>query len=247
MRPDPTIELWLLVRERERRHHTPALQTRHVRGMDGLRKAPGFLLLSLLSLGTRWQSAAVKYTVTEGGAAVLECKISKPPSHGEPVRWSFSKTGSKPELLLTRDEKGAVRKEVAVQDKRVRLLPDDNKLMISPVRSADSGLYLCNGEHAANLEIKGKQKDTKERSTVKPAMETTPAGGRDSAEHTTIEETFTGKQEVTTQSSTAEAATEMTTADCRNSRCSAGSSVHRVHSSLTACGVAGIMAAVIAR
>ncbi|XP_066580608.1 roundabout homolog 3 isoform X2 [Amia ocellicauda] len=93
------------------------------------------------------------YTVSEGRTVLLPCNISQPPIPSERVQWTFSKSGSNSETILTRDEKGTEKKPG--QDHRFSLLfpPTDLTLVIRAVQPTDSGQYLCNTEHAAHLQV----------------------------------------------------------------------------------------------
>ncbi|XP_069054053.1 uncharacterized protein [Lepisosteus oculatus] len=137
--------------------------------MEGLRGAPELLLLVLLSLaGGSLSGPAIRtVTVPEGGSVTLECAVRKPVSFHEPVQWSVTPRGGVDHTVVVRLEDGLVLKGADDPQNRFSLL-DDSSLLIWSVKPGDSGLYSCNRQPVADLQV-----------TTGPAIRTVtvPEGG----------------------------------------------------------------------
>ncbi|XP_069054054.1 uncharacterized protein [Lepisosteus oculatus] len=122
--------------------------------MEGLRGAPELLLLVLLSLAGGSLSGSASHTlpVPEGASVTLNCAVRKPVSSHEPVRWSVTPRGGVDHTVLSRFEDGSVVKGADDPQNRFSLL-NDSSLLILSVKPGDSGLYSCNRQPVADLQV----------------------------------------------------------------------------------------------
>ncbi|XP_069054050.1 uncharacterized protein [Lepisosteus oculatus] len=129
-------------------HFLPAHTPRGTMERGG--PVPAFLLLTLLVRSSR--SGLTHHSVPEGDPVTLECGMSNPPSPSELLQWTVTPRGGPDHTVVTRHEDGHVVKGVNDPQNRFSLL-DDSSLLIWSVKPGDAGLYSCNRQPVADLQV----------------------------------------------------------------------------------------------
>ncbi|XP_069054047.1 uncharacterized protein [Lepisosteus oculatus] len=118
--------------------------------------------------------------VPEGGPVTLICAASKPVSFNEPVQWTVTLRGGADHTVVSRLKGGSLVKGADDPQNRFSLL-DDSSLLIWSVKPGDSGLYRCNRQPVADLQVTtGQPKTTQNSSTV------TPGSPNSTKDHSTV-------------------------------------------------------------
>ncbi|XP_069054077.1 uncharacterized protein [Lepisosteus oculatus] len=214
----------------------------------------GALWICLLLCGSAplAQTGPVIRTVPEGRSVSLICAVSKPVSFNEPVLWSVTLRGGPNHTVVVRLEDGSLVKGADDPQNRFSLL-DESSLLIWSVKPGDSGLYWCNRQPVADLQVMtGQPKRTQNSSTVTPGSPSstkghstvTPGSPNSTKGHSTV---TPGSLDSTKDPNTVTRGSPDSTKDPNAESPSPGvSTSHTVHTSLVACGLAGLVSAVIA-